>query len=951
MKIIEINKANFGGLKVDKPVRLSGGLDIWVAPNQSGKTTLLTFLEWMLYGPGIKRGTRDTNALRRWIPWGGGAPMGSIVIRPELKDWPGEMLTTAKFGENSIVLAEYNTQKTLADRVAISKSGEWNLGDQLLNLNRESFLHSICATQGNLLDPLHPGSLRRILTSDLGALVENPDLATVDRIQGALENPLFILNGNNQPKPLKLLRHDIVKEIDFLQLEQTKLEQQLAVFKDLLSYRESVVTQLEQQERVIIGLERQTRQLELARAYYLLHVGQGSAASDPAQAMQLESQYPGYVEITSELEREVDNLSGQLEAIERQLRTESEELAKLEESYRIEDSRIKSTTDLNVRMESARQLRDIVATVESAHQDYKKATQLCAELERRIPDKDKSRFTELEKLYAPHVEHLAAIMEWEKEELAINAKLARLRERRAELQILTRMPLPWTFHLGMWLITPIAAICLFYFAPQMQSFSFIGYIVAFLLLGLATILISPVWKRRRTTGPAATELRQEVLPGIEQGQSDLGTQDRKRRRFIELYGIDRLTWDRLVENIIDYSQLDLQMREYNSAIRDCETIGRRLNAAWMEIAAILPLAPLTVDMNWLTQQLQELSGASTELSSISELATRLESQRLDVQRLTAERERYLALMQQKLEPVGLKLQAGEALRNVLGTFRSLADRVHSKRQAAERATIIEQSSLGLYVSEHDFEQQWAGLSEADQARLASLGSTKQGFETINARLREATAARQEAENQREQLRKNLDSLRDELTKYGRVDRIAEELTQRTQDAYSKQNTIDRWDKALKVSASIIGSLVNRASQDAAPEVDRALKQVLSAAPIKGIKDVRIGANLELHLTVEGAATEIQPTELWTYLSSGAQQQLALALRLAMARTASGRTNLPLLLDEPLTDLDDERARLLFRYIAQVAKTTQVVITTCHEQLYSWLSEGIPLNRLDLSVRG
>ncbi len=950
MKIIEINTANFGGLKVDKPVRLSGGLDLWVAPNQSGKTTLFTFFEWMLYGPGIKRGTRDTNALRRWIPWGGGTPVGSIVIRPELKDWPGEMLTTAKFGENSIVLSEFNTQKTLTDRVVVNKNGEWNLGDQLLNLNRESFLHSICATQGNLLDPLQPGSLRRILTSDLGALVENPDLATVDRIQGALDNPLFILNGNSQPKSLKLLRHDIVKEIDFLQLEQTKLEQQLTVFKDLLTYRESVVTQLEQQERVIIGLERQVRQLELGRAYYLLHVGQGAVALEPQQAEQLELQYPGFGGITSELEREVDNLGGQLEAIERQLQTESEELAKLEANYSTEDARLKSSSDLSLRIDSARQLRDIVATVESAHQDFRKAGQLCADLERRIPDKDRNRFIELEKLYAPHVEHLAAIMEWEKEELAINTKLARLRERRAELQILTRAPLPWTFYMG-WLITLFAVVVWFYIAPQMKPLDFLGYIIAGALLIVATFLISPWWKRRRTTGPAATELREEVLPGIEQGQSDLATQDRKRRRFIELYGIDRLTWDRLVENIISYSQLDMQMREYSSSNRDCETIGRRLSAAWMEIAAILPLAPLTVDMQWLAQQMQELSGASTELSSISELATKIEAQRLDVQRLNVERERCLALMQQKLEPVGLHVPAGEALRNVLGTFRSLADRVRTKRQADERATIIEQSSLGLYVSEHDFEQQWAGLSESDQARLASLGSTKQGFETVNARLREAGAARQEAETQREHLRKNLDSLRDELTKYGRVDRIAEELNQRTADANNKQVLIDRWDKALKVSASIIGSLVSRATQDAAPEVDRALKQVLSAAPIKGIKDVRIGANLELHLTVDGAASEIQPNELWTYLSSGAQQQLALALRLAMARTASGRTNLPLLLDEPLTDLDDERARMLFRYIAQVAKTTQVVITTCHEQLYSWLAEGIPHNRLDLTLRG
>jgi DNA repair protein SbcC/Rad50 len=949
MKIIEINAASFGGLKIEKPVRLSGTLDLWIAPNQSGKTTLLTFLEWMLYGPGAKRGAREGNVLRRWMPWGGGAPQGSLVVRPELKDWPGELLVTARFAENTFVLSEYNTQKTLTDRVAVAKNGECNLGDQLLNLNRESFMNSICATQGNLLSPLQMGSLRRILTSDLGALVENPDLTTVDRILSAMENPLFMINGSGQQKPLKLLKHDIVKEIDFLQLEQTKLEQQLTVFKDLLNYRESMVSQLEQQERVIISLERQIRQLEIARAYYLLKVGQVAPSAGLESLEQIEQQYPGYEKITSELEREVDNLGGQLEAIERQLASESEELEKLEERYRSEDARLKSSASLSGKIDSARQLREIVGTVESAFQDSQKANALCEQVGQRIPDKDRTRFAELEKLYTPHLEHLAAIMEWQKEEQAINARLASLRERRADLQILTRAPLPWTFYLGFF-VAFLAVLMLFYFTPMMDPFRFIGYILTALLTIIAAQLISPLWKRRRTTGPAANELRLEVLPAIEQGQNELGIQDRKRRRFIELYSIDRLTWDRLVENIAEYGQLDLQMREYSSAVRDRDMISRRLNAAWMEIAAVLPLAPLSVDMHWLAQQMQELSGANIELSSVSELATKIEAQRVDVQRLRAERERYLALMQQKLEPVGLKLQAGEALRTVLGTFRQLADRMQNKRQAEDRQSIIEQSSFGLYVSEHDFEQQWAGLSETEQARLAGLAGNKQGFETVNSRLREAGAARQEAESQRERLRKTLDNLRDELAKYGRVDREAAELNQRMAKATHNQELAERWDKALKVSSSIIGSLVSSASQDAAPEVDRALKQVLSAAPIKGIKEVRIGSNLELHLTVEGASSEIAPSEIWTYLSSGAQQQLALALRLAMARTASGRTNLPLLLDEPLTDLDDERAKLVFRYIAQVAKSTQVIITTCHEQLYTWLAEGISYNKLDLPAR-
>ena len=201
------------------------------------------------------------------------------------------------------------------------------------------------------------------------------------------------------------------------------------------------------------------------------------------------------------------------------------------------------------------------------------------------------------------------------------------------------------------------------------------------------------------------------------------------------------------------------------------------------------------------------------------------------------------------------------------------------------------------------------------------------------------------------VRASAEGMRQRLATFERIDREAEEVNRRIADAERRHAVIQRWDKALQVTVGIIESLISRASQEAAPELDRALKQTIGQAPIPGVAEVSLGPSLELKLKIDHAPPHIPAEELWTYLSTGAQKQVALALRLAMARTASGRTNLPLLLDEPLEELDDERAGLVFDYVNQLAQGTQVMVMTCHERLYRWLLEKHPeVHELAIATR-
>ena len=940
MKILQIDSARFGSLSIDTPVTLQEGLNLWVAENQSGKTTLLTFLEWMLFGPASKRGAKDPLSIKRWTPWIGGTPSGRLVIKPELEGWPEKILVTARFSDYFIQVSEYSTQRTLSDKITLSKQGEWDLGRRLLNLSRQSFRHSLSATQANVIETLDRSNLRQILTSDLGELVENPDITTVDRIIEALENPRFTL-GDSPPRNMREHRMHLAKEMDYLKLEQSQLSQQLSEYQELQKERDSILSQLEQQDRVILGLEKQREQLDLSRNVYLHRAGNRpveEAAVIPASVAS--------VDITPDLEHEVDVLYGKLEAIEQQITRVEQEVSALNISY--EGVRKLSDTRPDERQggDTRQLLQQVSASVETAHREYSIASERAVKLEEQIPEAEKSRYQTLDKMFAPYREHLSSMLEWQEEHKKVVTQLEFLRDKKVELEIVNRDAMPWWSYLG-FLFVFLAGLSvighLLLLPPSIkESAPYAGFILAAVFLIISVFLFSPYLRRARTTGPAFNELKNSVLPAMEAETQRMDQLNRRRTRFLELCKIDRQNWDRLVENIEDFIKLDVRLREYSSAIRDRDTIRRRMEAAWTEVGQFEPLAPLTPDIKWLRSMIQKIAEAPAIVSGnkvdIRELETKLSLHNRELAGLAEERDKLSRALEAKLQPIGIASKLRESHRAAMDAFRNLASSVrHTSRETLP--VVNDPLLLGKpSLTEPEFKERWASLSQTEQNRLMLLCRDKLSYDSVCHRLSELDKKIHEARDAREGIRRALDQIRDNMHRYGNIDKVARDMNARSEKASRLDKLVHNWDEALGTTREIVKSLVSRASSDAAPEIDRAMKNILSKAPIKGIEDASLDSNLSLRLRVTGAPADIPTHELWTYMSTGAQQQLALALRLAMARTASGRTDLPLLLDEPLSDLDDDRAELVFNYITDLSEDTQIIVTTCHQQLYDWLRE-------------
>ena len=79
MRILNISVGAFGKLK-DFSLQPQAGLNTFLKPNEFGKTTLIYFIYYMLYG-------YDAKPLKPYLPWSGEDRSGSLEFELQGKTW------------------------------------------------------------------------------------------------------------------------------------------------------------------------------------------------------------------------------------------------------------------------------------------------------------------------------------------------------------------------------------------------------------------------------------------------------------------------------------------------------------------------------------------------------------------------------------------------------------------------------------------------------------------------------------------------------------------------------------------------------------------------------------------------------------------------------------------------------------------------------------------------
>ncbi len=239
------------------------------------------------------------------------------------------------------------------------------------------------------------------------------------------------------------------------------------------------------------------------------------------------------------------------------------------------------------------------------------------------------------------------------------------------------------------------------------------------------------------------------------------------------------------------------------------------------------------------------------------------------------------------------------------------------------------------------------LADAERQRKSILADA--GLES------DATLASVDAEiERRTQQRESL------LETFGRMNRRAGELEQELAQAehlkefdelkLEYQQVRTRQDESaldyarLLLAKRMLEAAIAAWESKSQPEVYRKASSLL--------KEMTEGRWVKVAMTPEGKLQVIDAVKNVRdplHLSLGTCQQLYLSLRIALLLTADnvGRA-IPILADDILVNFDADRRRGAARALAELAKSRQVILFTCHEEAVAALREADPdLNEIEL----
>ncbi len=937
MRLLSIDSANFGTLALHAPLVFAPGINVIIAPNQSGKTTLLTLIEWAFYGvPPHSSAKRSAGNLEDWAPWSGDKPRGLLHIAPELQGWPKQLRLDANFADYRAYLTDAETLADVSRFIQVSKNGTWDLGLHLLGLRREAFKASLLALQGELEQVLTDVELRKVLTADLAELVEDPERATLDSALDALEKPSFSCEPL-QSTPIQL--HNLLgrAEDDFRRKRQLRetLETKYRELEQSLSEREQAEQQLAGFSAEFKQLEVKREQYDLATAYWrysqVHKLREGLREWDKRLAdTPLLASFPH--DLGSALQRWQGEVSQYRDTINRQ-RAKLDQLrlrhAAVEEQLRRDEALIALSDYLP-------QLGELNTALDLGQKEVNTAEWKVKEYGEGSDVLTRSRFDALNQRIAPHRDAVPALKEWIDTQARFTTERKQLEERAAALAPSARRKSPAMLILaGLLLICAVAAGVS---GPLLHAVA-VGIVLAVVLAAGALVLLTLGLKARQAADHAAIELNQVIKPVLDKLAQQVQSLNYQHVELQAQYGLSDEIWQQMMSDLPEYSQLDFKHRNYSDACRDRDMARGKVESAWGSVRYILADAPQKADRDWLSATMGRV-----------EQARKRQQERLDVVAALKDGERELITLQHKeqeellprlgklLEPLGLAQRALADPESAIRQYEALARDARTYTDQLALLATAEDRARTIPLQREEFERRIGALAPQQIQQLGQMVQDEEGF-------RRAGIERRAIHERAVELRQKLDQAqaaagrfreriaRDEDTLLGVPDAQSDD-----EAAALRLATLQRWERALELLRHTLRELQRELASSLAPRISEELQHILRQAPLPNVEAVALGEQLDVRLRVAGAPPGLTPQEALGRLSLGAKRQLAVALRAAVAHALGATRNAPLMLDEPLAELDDDRAIDCLRYLEQLSAEHQVLLTTCHASQLKWLLE-------------
>lgn len=919
MKTLEITRlelVGFGKFR-ERTIDLTSGLNLIEGPNEAGKSTIQSFITGMFYGffqPGTKRRSYTPHR-DKYRPWDQGSYRGVLVCKNEERSWRIERC----FDKDNETVNVYNDQT--GDDLTLDfpynpVTRQPQVGEKLLGLSKTAFNNTANIAQMTCASVSREADFSAEVNDKLLSVMKTADASlSLSAVIHELDSRIEQIGSPKKSKTPYGQACQLKKELEE-ELEESgknqKDYQQLCTQIDRLAEQ---TAQLQKEKELLDTQIRQSAAKELGGRYL-------KAQNLRTRIERIEKEYEKYAIYQSVDLQEIDQTQKRMAAKAQINRT----MEKYRRASQEVEHRIQELNTLYRTLEVSEASEEVLEQFESVYERYLTLGQMGQEIKEMMIRQRNIAF---------HRSRLNPMDEAKlREDIQTWRQLQQQKQEKENASHKVPMPAIVLLVLGVLLILG-GGLC----AILKEELLAVG--IGCATVGVLLVLSGGVFWMLRRKNTAA-----HALEKIESMQQDI----------LRAYQLSDEEQAKTAATALDTEQAVLQLEEMLGRIQvnnyKIEQFEQQEQQIGQEIAAKQSVADNLREQicRYLTQLTgreippEELAADKVPFKSLRESVNQARRLRTEMQRLTLQQQQT----QQEEENCRMQIeQINRSIQQVVAACEAAG---------AKDAEDLERCKQG--------KRRWDEISMELKMQKELLAQTlgRYSFEEIEENIKNQRAVGEgDISADRQQIHQQLQGVNEQLAELARQTAELEGLRKGREESHrpigqiqaqiadveeSCQNFQFELD-ALQLAKQKLLSLSGQLHRDFAPQlnarISKALERITGSRYTRAVIDQTLGIRLEdrqTHQLVEVSA-----------LSNGMADLVYLVMRLELLELLCSqggeRVQVPIILDDSFTQLDDERTARLLGYLLE-QPSVQILLFSCHRRERAMLEQAkIPYHLVSL----
>lgn len=919
MKTLEITRlelVGFGKFR-ERTIDLTSGLNLIEGPNEAGKSTIQSFITGMFYGffqPGTKRRSYTPHR-DKYRPWDQGSYRGVLVCKNEERSWRIERCFD-KDNETVNVYDDQTGDDLTLDFPYNPVTRQPQVGEKLLGLSKTAFNNTANIAQMTCASVSREADFSAEVNDKLLSVMKTADASlSLSAVIHELDSRIEQIGSPKKSKTPYGQACQLKKELEE-ELEESgknqKDYQQLCTQMDRLAEQ---TAQLQKEKELLETQIRQSAAKELGGRYL-------KAQNLRTRIERIEKEYEKYAIYQSVDLQEIDQTQKRMAAKAQINRT----MEKYRRASQEVEHRIQELNTLYRTLEVSEASEEVLEQFESVYERYLTLGQMGQEIKEMMIRQRNIAF---------HRSRLTPMDEAKlREDIQTWRQLQQQKQEKENASHKVPMPAIVLLVLGVLLILG-GGLC----AILKEELLAVG--IGCATVGVLLVLSGGVFWMLRRKNTAA-----HALEKIESMQQDI----------LRAYQLSDEEQAKTAATALDTEQAVLQLEEMLGRIQvnnyKIEQFEQQEQQIGQEIAAKQSVADSLREQicRYLTQLTgreippEELAADKVPFKSLRESVNQARRLRTEMQRLTLQQQ------QTQQEEENCRMQIEQINRSIQQV---VAD---CEAAGAKDAEDLERCKQG--------KRRWDEISMELKMQKELLAQTlgRYSFEEIEENIKNQRAVGEgDISADRQQIHQQLQGVNEQLAELARQTAELEGLRKGREESHrpigqiqaqiadveeSCQNFQFELD-ALQLAKQKLLSLSGQLHRDFAPQlnarISKALERITGSRYTRAVIDQTLGIRLEdrqTHQLVEVSA-----------LSNGMADLVYLVMRLELLELLCSqggeRVQVPIILDDSFTQLDDERTARLLGYLLE-QPSVQILLFSCHRRERAMLEQAkIPYHLVSL----